>query len=85
MYKSKSVLRLRYLKKRKKNYSDKILFKFNKIFDLIRGNFSRKKITIAVFKSGKIIITGGQNTEQVNQAFRFIKNILTCNYKLFKI
>ena len=47
MYKSKSVLRLRYLKKRKKNYSGKILFKFNKIFDLIRDNFSHKKITVA--------------------------------------
>ena len=47
MYKSKSVLRLRYLKKRKKNYSGKILFKINKIFDLIRDNFSHKKITVA--------------------------------------
>lgn len=49
------------------------------------GNNRCKKVTIAVFKSGKIIITGGQNTEQVTKAYQFIKNILTYNYELFKI
>tara|TARA_Y100000996_G_scaffold413883_1_gene403226 strand:- start:26 stop:757 length:732 start_codon:yes stop_codon:yes gene_type:complete len=49
------------------------------------GNNRCKKITIAVFKSGKIIITGGQNIIQVNSAFKFINNILINNYKLFKI
>lgn len=31
-----------------------------------------KKITVAVFQSGCIIITGGQNLEQVNDAYQFI-------------
>ena len=35
-----------------------------------------KKITIAVFNSGKIIITGGCNYDQCFEAHEFIKKIL---------
>lgn len=35
-----------------------------------------KKITVAVFNSGKIIITGGQSYEQLNKAYEFINDIL---------
>ena len=35
-----------------------------------------KKITIAVFKSGKIIITGGRTTENINTAYDFITNFI---------
>lgn len=35
-----------------------------------------KKITVAVFNSGKIIITGGQSCEQLNKAYEFIDDIL---------
>lgn len=35
-----------------------------------------KKITVAVFNSGKIIITGGQSYEQLNKAYEFIDDIL---------
>jgi TATA-box binding protein (TBP) (component of TFIID and TFIIIB) len=38
-----------------------------------------KKITIAVFNSGKIIITGGNNLEQCNKCFDFIKDIIITN------
>ena len=38
-----------------------------------------KKITVAVFNSGKIIITGGQSYEQLNTAYDFINNIITNN------
>ena len=38
-----------------------------------------KKITVAVFNSGKIIITGGQSYEQLNTAYDFINNILVDN------
>ena len=38
-----------------------------------------KKITVAVFNSGKIIITGGQSYKQLNTAFDFIGNILQEN------
>ena len=36
-----------------------------------------KKITIASFKSGKIIITGGQNTNQLVIAYTFIHKFIT--------
>tara|TARA_B100000214_G_scaffold345476_1_gene295403 strand:+ start:1037 stop:1810 length:774 start_codon:yes stop_codon:yes gene_type:complete len=35
-----------------------------------------KKITIAVFNSGKIIITGGQSYEQLNTAYDFIQKVI---------
>lgn len=35
-----------------------------------------KKITIAVFNSGKIIITGGRNYKQCKEAYEFINKIL---------
>lgn len=38
-----------------------------------------KKITVAVFNSGKIIITGGQSYDQLNTAYDFISNILENN------
>ena len=40
------------------------------------GDGDCKKVTIAVFKSGKIIITGGQSTSQLETAYRFIKNFI---------
>jgi TATA-box binding protein (TBP) (component of TFIID and TFIIIB) len=39
-----------------------------------------KKITISTFQSGKIIITGGRNLEQINNAYKFFNKILTKNY-----
>ena len=35
-----------------------------------------KKVTIAVFNSGKIIITGGQKIEHLNTAYDFITNLI---------
>ena len=40
------------------------------------GDGDCKKVTIAVFKSGKIIITGGQSIAQLETAYRFIKNFI---------
>lgn len=40
-----------------------------------------KKITIAVFTSGKIIITGGSKIEHLNMAYKFIKTIIENNKK----
>lgn len=39
---------------------------------------SCKKITIAVFQSGSVIITGAHNIEQINQAYEWINNLLLC-------
>ena len=43
----KSSLRLKFIKKRRKLYSTKFFFSFNKIFFLIKKNFSKKKPSIA--------------------------------------
>tara|TARA_B100000902_G_C27290607_1_gene906917 strand:- start:1308 stop:2072 length:765 start_codon:yes stop_codon:yes gene_type:complete len=48
-------------------------------------NGNCKKITIAVFKSGKIIITGGQSIQQINTAYNFITSFLSENKDLIKI
>jgi TATA-box binding protein (TBP) (component of TFIID and TFIIIB) len=44
-----------------------------------KANNICKKITIAVFQSGKIIITGSNNMNQTNDAYDFIINILESN------
>ncbi len=50
-----------------------------------KGNGERlgecKKVTIPIFKSGKIIITGGRRREQLDGAYRFINNILDIHFK----
>ena len=46
---------------------------------------SCKRITIAVFNSGKIIITGGRNKNNIITAYNFITNILNSNKELFEI
>ena len=38
-----------------------------------------KKITVAIFNSGKIIITGGQSYEQLNTAYYFITDLIKEN------
>ena len=38
-----------------------------------------KKITIAVFKSGKIIITGGRNKDNIDSAYKFITEFIQEN------
>ena len=40
---------------------------------------SCKRITIAVFKSGKIIITGGRNKNQIQTAYEFITEFINDN------
>lgn len=47
------------------------------------GDGNCKKVTIAVFKSGKVIITGGQNKEQINESYRFITNFIENKKELF--
>ena len=40
-----------------------------------------KKITIAIFQSGNIIITGSKSMEQTYDAYNYINKLLTKNYK----
>tara|TARA_B100000035_G_C20991802_1_gene550526 strand:+ start:490 stop:1242 length:753 start_codon:yes stop_codon:yes gene_type:complete len=44
-----------------------------------KGNDCCKKITIAVFNSGKIIITGGQSYNHLNTAYDFINKVINEN------
>ena len=45
-----------------------------------KGNGDCKKITIASFQSGSVIITGARTMEQVNDAYTFINKIFEKNY-----
>jgi TATA-box binding protein (TBP) (component of TFIID and TFIIIB) len=47
------------------------------------GDGDCKKVTVAVFKSGKVIITGGQHTNQLETAYRFIRNFIDERKELF--
>jgi TATA-box binding protein (TBP) (component of TFIID and TFIIIB) len=49
------------------------------------GDGNCKKITIAVFKSGKVIITGGQNINQIETSYRFIKNFIDERKDIFRL
>lgn len=49
------------------------------------GDGNCKKVTIAVFMSGKVIITGGQNKEQINESYRFITNFVRSKKELFQL
>ena len=44
------------------------------------GNGGCKKITISIFKSGSIIITGGRLVQQIDDAYNKINSILRDNY-----
>jgi len=41
-----------------------------------KGDGDCKRVTIAVFKSGSIIITGGQNVNQILTSYNFIQNFI---------
>lgn len=44
------------------------------------GNGACKKITISIFKSGSVIITGGRLTAQIDDAYKLINNIFKKYY-----
>ena len=41
------------------------------------GHGDCKRVTIAVFKSGSIIITGGQNVDQIIKSYNFITKFIS--------
>ena len=43
-----------------------------------------KKVTISIFQSGKIIITGAKNLEQIKDSYKFINYIIDTNYDKLK-
>lgn len=48
------------------------------------GNGNCKKITVSIFQSGNIIITGARSVEQINDAYEFINKVLKKKYSLLK-
>ena len=44
------------------------------------GNGQCKKVTVAIFQSGSIIITGARNMEQINCAHTFINGVIDKHY-----
>jgi|SaaInlStandDraft_1057018.scaffolds.fasta_scaffold05971_10 hypothetical protein len=44
-----------------------------------------KKVTIAIFESGNIVITGGRNIKQADEAYLFINKIIEKNAKKFAL
>lgn len=48
------------------------------------GNGKCKKITVAIFQSGNIIITGARTKQQLNDAYNFINHILNKHYEHIK-
>ena len=48
------------------------------------GNGDCKKVTIAIFQSGSIIITGARDMEQIKCAHKFINTIIDDNYDAIK-
>ena len=48
------------------------------------GDRNCKKVTIAVFQSGCVIITGGQSLKQVDEAFNFITKLISDNLDIVK-
>lgn len=48
------------------------------------GNGNCKKVTIAIFESGSILITGGITFDQVNDAYKYICKIIDENKSIIK-
>ena len=48
------------------------------------GNGQCKKVTISIFQSGSVIITGGRSMEQIVDSYNFINKVFTENYSIIK-
>ena len=48
------------------------------------GNGNCKRITIAIFQSGRILITGGRNREQISKSYNFINRVLKENFDIVR-
>jgi len=83
---NKSLLRLKFIKKRKKLYSKNFLFSFDKIFFLIKKNFSTKKLSIAGYYPSDFEVNILDFLSQANRKnFKIALPVIKKNYKmLFK-
>ena len=83
---NKSLLRLKFIKKRKKLYSKNFLFSFDKIFFLIKKNFPTKKLSIAGYYPSDFEVNILDFLSQANRKnFKIALPVIKKNYKmLFK-
>ena len=69
--------------KKKIIHSLKIIISLKSLFNRLKAS---QKITISIFKSGSVIITGGYLKEQIDDAYRFINNLFKEHYhKIIKL
>ena len=47
-------------------------------------NGNCKQITISIFQSGSVIITGARSMEQINSAYKFINNVFKTHFDSIK-
>ena len=80
---NKSLLRLKFIKKRKKLYSKNFLFSFDKIFFLIKKNFSTKKLSIAGYYPSDFEVNILDFLSQANRKnFKIALPVIKKNYKM---
>ena len=79
----KSLLRLRFINKRRKLYSKKFFFSFDKIFFLIKKNFSTKKPSIAGYYPSDFEVNVLDFLSQANKKnFKIALPVIKKNYKM---
>ena len=64
-----------YLKNKTTNNNIRVTYE-PEMFPGLIYRMEKPKITLLIFKSGKIILTGGKKTEEIFEAYNKIKNIL---------
>ena len=80
---NKSLLRLKFIKKRKKLYSKNFFFSFDKIFFLIKKNFPTKKLSIAGYQPSDFEVNILDFLSQANKKnFKIALPVIKKNYKM---
>ena len=80
---NKSLLRLKFIKKRRKLYSKNLFFSFDKIFFLIKKNFSTKKLSIAGYYPSDFEVNILDFLSQANKKnFKIALPVIKKNYKM---
>jgi len=83
MQDNKSFLRLKFIKKRRKLYSKNFFFSFEKIFILIKKNYTQKKISIAGYYPSDFEVNILDFLSQaIKKKFKIGLPIIKKNYKM---
>ena len=83
MYGKKSLLRLKYIKKRRQLYLKNNSFSFNKIFFLIKKNFPKKKPLIAGYYPSSFEVNVLDFLYQANKnKFKIVLPVIKNNFKM---